>query len=115
MGGIIVWSGPTDEEEETRRLRTSGACWVHGDFDIKNGMHLVGGTVDKILSGWDGLVRDWAVRKLGVGGVGPREKFADMENRVNTRHGGGEGEFNCDRGNDGRGGERAEETRAELG
>ena len=43
---------------------------------------------------------------MGVGGVGPRGEFADMENRVNTRHGSGEGEFDLDRGDDGRDGER---------
>jgi len=112
---VIVWCSPFDKKEQARSLGTSCAVRVHSNFDIKDGVNLVGVAIDKILGGGNWLIKEGSVGELVVGVVRPGEEFADMENWVDTGEGGGEGEFDGDGGDDGGNGERAEKTRAEFG
>ena len=115
MRGIVVGSSPSDEEEKAWGLGTGRAVRIHSNFDIEDGEHLESGAVNKILGSRDGLIGEGPVGELGIGVVRPRQKLADMKNRVDTGKGGREGEFDSDRRDDGGDGEGAQETRAEFG
>ena len=95
--------------------RTGRAVRIHSDFDIEDRVHLEGSAVNKILGSRYGLIGEGTVGELSVRVVRPRQKFADMENRVNTGKGGREGEFDSDRRDDRSDGEGAEEARSEFG
>jgi hypothetical protein len=115
IGGIVIWGSPANEKKQRGSLGAGSAVRIYCNLDVKDRMNLVGIAVDIILGCRDGLVGDGAIGELSVGVVGPGEELADVEDGVNTRHGGGEGELDGDGRDDSRDSEGAEESGAELG
>ena len=84
---------PSDAEEQAWGLGTGCAVRINSNLGLEDGVHLEGIAINKILGSRDRLIWEGAVRELSIRAVVPGKELADMENWVDTGHGGWEGKL----------------------